>query len=118
MAESGLAKKSSVSLSSGGYGNYKVEYLPESVAFETDEGVYVETGKPTVLKITLPEGTDVREVSSLVFNGNVTVASGKTDAEGLSLTPEVNENYFLLTVAEGYKFNIVTVGVGAKLVNP
>lgn len=113
LAEAGLAKKSSVSLSTGGYGNFGVEYFPGSVAFETDEGVYVEAGKPTVIKITLPEGTDIREVYSLVFNGNVTVASGKTDAEGLSLTPEVNENYFLLTVAEGYKFNIVTVGVGA-----
>lgn len=113
LAEAGLAKKSSVSLSTGGYGNFGVEYFPGSVAFETDEGVYVEAGKPTVIKITLPEGTDIREVYSLVFNGNVTVASGKTDAAGLSLIPEVNENYFTLTVAEGYKFNIVTVGVGA-----
>ena len=109
----GLAEKSSVSLNSVGYGEYKVEYAPGSVAFETAEGVYVESGKPTVIKITLPDGTDIREVTELVFNGNIRVASGGEYEGGcLSLVPEVNENYFTLTVAAGYKFNILTVGTG------
>lgn len=113
LVKAGLAVKSHVSLNSNGYGNYSVEYLPGSVAFETSEGVFVETGEPVLLKITLPEDIDVREVDTLVFNGNVTVASGKADKEGLSLMSGVNDNYFILTVAAGYKFNIVTVGVGA-----
>lgn len=116
LVAAGLAEKSWVSLNANGYGNYSVEYCEGVVAFVTDENVYVESGKPIRLKITVPEGQNVRDITELVFNGTRHVASGGADTHPIYLTPEVNENYFTLTVVEGHGFDIKTISGTARII--
>ena len=78
--------------------------------------MYVESGKPIRLKITVPEGQNVRDITELVFNGTMHVASGGADTQPIYLTPEVNENYFTLTVVEGHGFDIKTISGTARII--